>query len=178
MNSRERIIAAINHKQADRCPIDLGGCTQTGINAATLWKLKKALGLGDSAIKIVELSQMLGEVTEDVRKWSQTDVVGLFNRNTPYGYKYENWKPWNMDDGTPVLVPGSFEYDVDDEGNKRLYPQSDRSVPHSAIMPSGGSFFDSVDRCESFDMDLDESELTPVEDFEEDFKVMDDSDAA
>lgn len=178
MNSRERLIAAINHEQPDRCPIDLGGCTQTGINASTLWKLKQALGMSDEAIRIVELSQMLGEVTEDVRQWSQTDVVGLFNRNAAYGFKYENWKPWTMDDGTPVLVPGGFEYDVDDKGNTRVYPQSDRSAPYTAIMPAGGSFFDSVDHSEGFDLDLDEEDLTPIEDFQGDFRVMDDGDMA
>jgi uroporphyrinogen decarboxylase len=40
MNSRERIIAAINHRQQDYVPMDLGGCGQTGINAGTLYALR------------------------------------------------------------------------------------------------------------------------------------------
>ena len=31
MNSRERILAAINHREADRVPFDLAGTTWTGI---------------------------------------------------------------------------------------------------------------------------------------------------
>jgi hypothetical protein len=177
MNSRERVIAAIHHQAPDRCPIDLGGCTQTGINASALWYLKKTLGMGDAPVKIVEVSQMLGEVTEDVRKWSGTDVVGLFNRNAAYGYKMEGWKPWTLDDGTPVLMPGGFEYDIDAQGNKWVYPQSDRSAPYSACMTKGGSFFDNVDHSEGFDMDLEEGDLTPAEDFRDDFRAMDEEDA-
>ncbi len=34
MSSRERVLAAINHQEPDRVPIDLGGESNTGIAAA------------------------------------------------------------------------------------------------------------------------------------------------
>ena len=52
MNSRERIIAAINHQAPDRCPIDLGGCGQTGMSASTLWQFKQAIGLGNNPVRL------------------------------------------------------------------------------------------------------------------------------
>ena len=54
MNSRERVIAALNHQEPDYVPMDLGGCGQTGMNASTLYKLRKAYGLDEHPIKIVE----------------------------------------------------------------------------------------------------------------------------
>jgi len=33
MNSRERVLCALNHREPDRVPIDLGGTRQSGIAA-------------------------------------------------------------------------------------------------------------------------------------------------
>ena len=104
------------------------------------------------------------------------DVIGLLNPVNFFGYRNENWKPWQMDDGTPVLMGGGFEYDEDEKGTKFVYPQGDRSAEYSSMIPKGGSFFDAVPR-EKFDFDLDEEDLTPLEDFKEDFSVADDETA-
>jgi hypothetical protein len=78
MNSRARVIAAINHRQPDRCPIDLAATAQTGMNASTLYRLRKALGLDAHPIRIIEPAQMLGDPGEDLLKLVGSDVVGLF----------------------------------------------------------------------------------------------------
>ena len=44
MISRERVKLAINHKEADRIPLDLGSTLVTGIQASVYAKLKSALG--------------------------------------------------------------------------------------------------------------------------------------
>lgn len=36
MDSRERVVAAINHLEPDYVPLDLGASGQTGISASTL----------------------------------------------------------------------------------------------------------------------------------------------
>ena len=176
MTGRERLIATLNHQQPDRTVIDLGGTSQTGINASTLYRFRKALGLPEKPIKITEPGQLLGEVDYDVINAVGADVIGLLNPVNFFGYKNENWKPWQMDDGTPVLMGGGFEYDEDEKGTKYVYPQGDRSAEYSCMIPKGGSFFDSVPR-EKFDFDLDEEDLTPLEDFKEDFSVVDDETA-
>jgi hypothetical protein len=178
MNSRERVIAAINHTEPDRCPIDLAATGQTGMNASTLYRLRQALGLPEHPIRIIEPAQMLGDPGEDLLKLAGSDVVGLWNRGNFYGYRNEDWKPWRMSDGTPVEMGGGFEYDVDGEGRTWVYPQGDRTAPYSAVMPAGGSFFDSVNHAEPFDMDdADEDALTPREDFKDDFGLATEEDA-
>ena len=45
MNSRERVLAAINYQQPDRIPIDLGGIRASGINAVVYDQLKQRMGI-------------------------------------------------------------------------------------------------------------------------------------
>ena len=85
MTSRERVIAAINHRQPDRCPIDLGSTGQTGMNASTLYRFRKALGLDEHRIHLAEPFQMLGEIEADVLKAVHSDVIGLWNRGNMMG---------------------------------------------------------------------------------------------
>jgi len=44
MNSRERVKTALNHREPDKVPIDLGGCA-TCIEAEAYEDLKKYLGI-------------------------------------------------------------------------------------------------------------------------------------
>ena len=48
MNSRERVLAALNHRQPDRPPRDLGSTTATGIHPTAYRALKRHLGLDES----------------------------------------------------------------------------------------------------------------------------------
>ena len=173
MNGRERLAAALNHIQPDRAPVDLGACGQTGISASTLYKLREKLGLPRKSIKIIEPFQMLGEVDEDLRQVLGVDIVGLWNAGTMLGYKNEKWKPWKMGDGTPVLMAGGFEYDLDEKGDIWVYPGGNRNAKYSLHMPNNGFFFDNVMRSPEFD----EDKLTPLDDFKDDFSVASDEDA-
>ncbi|MDR1930881.1 MAG: methyltransferase, partial [Treponema sp.] len=80
MTSRERIIETINHRLPDYVPLDLGSNGQTGINASTLYRLRKAYGLPEHPIKICEPLQLLGEVEPDLLRKIGADVVPLWNR--------------------------------------------------------------------------------------------------
>lgn len=167
MNSRERVLAAINHREPDKVPMDLGGCGQTGINASSLYHLREAFGLPQHPLKICEPYQLLGEVELDLLEKTGADVVPLWNRGTIFGTSGPVTKPWNMPDGTPVLMTEDFAYDVDERGNTLVYPCGDRTAPYSAHMPQGGSFFDGIDRAGEYD----EDNLTPIEDYKDSFQV-------
>jgi uroporphyrinogen-III decarboxylase len=178
LTSRERILAALSHKQPDRCPIDLGSNGQTGMNVSTLYRFRKALGLDNHRLKVIEPFQMLGEVEPDLLKLVGSDMIGLWNRGTMLGYRNENWKPWQMDDGTPVYMAGGFSCETDERGSHWVHAQCDPSAPIAACMPKGGSFFDNVAHAaEPFDNDADEDDLTPLEDYKDDFSVATDEDA-
>ena len=80
MNSRERVLRAIDHQPTDRVPIDLGGTRQTGIAASTYAQLTQHLGI-TSYSRVYDVYQMLAEVQRPVMERFGADVVGL-NRLT------------------------------------------------------------------------------------------------
>ena len=45
MNSRERVLKAVNFEKPDRVPIDLGAVRPSGMNAIVYDKLKKRMGI-------------------------------------------------------------------------------------------------------------------------------------
>lgn len=148
MNSRERIQLALNHKEPDSIPLDLGGSAVTGIHVSTVYKLRQALGLDKPGIpvKVTEPYQMLGEVKYDLADKLGVDTAALGGTRNMFGFRNENWKSWTMFDGTPALVPENFNTSAEPNGDLLMYPEGDRSAPPSGRMPRGGWFFDTIVR--------------------------------
>lgn len=157
LTSRERVRSALNHKETDRVPIDLGSSPVTGIQAVMYRKLKEYLGITGGEIKVYEPYQMLAEVEEPVKKRLSIDTYGVQLPVTLFGYKNERWKPFRMFDGTEVLISGNFEYDVLPSGDIVQYPKGDRSAEPSARMPKDGYYFDAIVR----QPPIDEKRLNP-----------------
>ena len=165
MTSRERVLKAINHEEADRVPLDLGSTAVTGISASALSKLRLALGLdgpGDR-VKVVEPYQMLGEVTDDLREAVGIDTTGIGASKTLFGFENEDWKEWELFDGTPVLVPGAFNTEPRPDGAILMYPEGDKTAPPSGKMPAGGYYFDTIIRQEP----INEARLDPQDNLQE-----------
>jgi hypothetical protein len=114
---------------------------------------------------------MLGEIDEELRQALGLDVVGISTPGTMFGFASEGWKPFDMPDGTPVLVPKNFNYTVSDHGGILMYPEGDTSVPPCAMMPRTGYFFDAIKRQKP----IDESRLDPADNCEE-FGILSEAD--
>ncbi|GAG57489.1 unnamed protein product, partial [marine sediment metagenome] len=170
MTSRERVREAINHRKTDRIPLDLGSTTVTGIQASAYAKLRKALGLKDQAIKIIDPFQMLAKVEPEIIEKLGIDTIGLWLPTTAFGFKNENWKSWRLFDDTKVMVPEKFIIKKDDKGNIYIYPQGDTSAPPCAKMPKGGYYFDVLVRQEL----VDKKKLNPKEWVEQQHSVFSD----
>ena len=56
LTSRERVNLAINHQEADRIPVDLGGSLGTGMHVSTVYRLRQALGLDSPGTPVGSLS--------------------------------------------------------------------------------------------------------------------------
>ena len=166
---RERLQMTLEHRDPGKVVTDLGSTPITGINANALARLRKALGLEERKVKIEESLQLLGRVEEDLRQKLSLDVVGITNDRSMYGFYNDNWKPWKLQTGLDVLVPGDFNTTVNEEGRTFLYPQGDTSVPPAAVMPKDGHFFDNIIRG-NIDYD-DDDEPSAREDFKDDFSV-------
>lgn len=174
MTSKERVLAAINHQPTDRVPIDIGACNTTGISAAALYRLRAYLGLPEKDIEAFEVMQMLGTVEDDVRSLLGGDVVSVNNPTNFVGVPWRGpMQRFLLPDGTPTLIHEKNQYDITEDGRILMYPQGDRSVGPSALMPAGGYFFDCMDRAPAFD----EDDLMPEEDFKDFFSVYTDEEA-
>ena len=163
MTHRQRLLAAINHKPLDRVCVDFGACGQTGIGAGAVHKIRKALLGDESPVKVIEPYQMLGEIDDQLMKALDVDVAGVIPPNTMFGFKNENFKPFEMFDGTPVLVPEKFKFTTSQNGDLLMHPQGDTSVPPSAKMPKGGFYFDALNR----QLPIVEEDLDPKDNCEE-----------
>lgn len=140
MNSRQRVLAALNHEQPDRIPIDFGGTRQSGIAASTYHQLKSLLGQA-SPTRVYDLYQMLAEVERPMLEHFGADVVGLNRPAVAFGIENRDWKPWRLFDGTPVEVPGGFAPVTEPNGDLVLLRDG---VP-IARMPRGGFYFDRLE---------------------------------
>jgi hypothetical protein len=163
MTSKNRVIAALSHKQPDRVPVDFGGSTVTGIHISCVAALRDYFGLEMKPVKALDPGQMLGELEEDLKNALGVDVEGVMRRTSRFGFPLENWRPWRMYDGLEILVPGGFNTTIDVNGDTLLHPQGDLSAPPSARMPKGGYFFDAIIRQEP----IGDGRLDPKDNLEE-----------
>ena len=172
MTSRERVQMALEHKDPDHVPLDLGASAVTGMQVDTVYQLRQALQLDPpgTPVKVTEPYQMLGEIKPDLMGALGVDVVGLGKPATMFGFKNEGWKPWTTFEGTPVLVPEGFNIEPDANGDILMYPEGDKSVPPSGRMPKGGFYFDSIVR----QPPIDENTLSVEDNLEEFGPVADD----
>ena len=173
MTGRERVLKALNHKKADRVPVDLGGTFTSGAHVSVIAHLRQALGLDKPGepVRVSEPGQMLGEVAADLRETLGIDVVNLPGPKNSFGFENADWKPWRTFDGTDVLVPGKFNTEPEPNGDILQYPQGDKTVPASARMPKGGFYFDAIVRQKP----IDENKLNPADNLEE-FGLVSDED--
>jgi hypothetical protein len=172
--SRERLGKSLNHQSTDHVCVDFGAGGQTGMGAGAVHRLRNAvLGHSTYRVKIIEPYQMLGEIDEELRRALHLDVVGINTPGTMFGFACEGWKPFEMNDGTPVLVPARFNFTKNAAGDTLMHPEGDTSVGPCAVMPKTSYFFDSIKRQQP----IDDSKLDPADNCEE-FGVLGVSDLA
>jgi hypothetical protein len=130
-------------------PVDFGGTFVTGIHVSCISALRHHYGLDQAPVKVIDPSQMLGELGDDLKEVIGISTEGIKGRMTRFGFPAEDWKPWRMYDGLEVLVPGGFNVTVDENRDTVMHPQGDPSAPLSARIPKDGFFFDSIVRQET-----------------------------
>lgn len=165
MNSRVRITAACNHSAPDRLPVDFGGGCLTGMAVSVVYQLRQRLGLDPpgTPVKVVDVYQMLGEIGDDLRDALGVDTIPLYGTGTMFGFPAREFKEWQLQDGTPALVPIGFNTQYEPNGDLLQYPEGDRTAAASGRMPAGGHFFDTIIRQEP----IVEERLDPTDNLEE-----------
>ncbi|MHC4229553.1 MAG: uroporphyrinogen decarboxylase family protein, partial [Planctomycetota bacterium] len=135
ITSRERILAALNHRETDRVPVDLSGHRSSGIAAIAYPRLRKYLGLPPKPVRVYDVIQQLAVVDEDVLDRFGVDAIEL---GRGFALEEESWSPWTLPDGTPCFVPAWTNLERDEE-RWVIRSQSGRILAH---MPDGALYFE------------------------------------
>ena len=135
MTSRERVLAAINHKEADHLPRDLGATPSSGISAIAYNNLVKYTGLNSGPAKIYDVVQQVAQPDDPVLDRFKIDAVdiGRMYNETP-----AHWKEFPLADGSIGLIPTWFNPERQPDGSWNVYKNGTRI----ARMPVGATFFD------------------------------------
>jgi len=106
MNSRERIIAALNHQEPDRVPFDLAGTTWTGITNGAYQKLRAFLGKDPDQPYWSDVIQQIVIPSEEILEFLEIDTRGLFpltshnwdvyQKLTDIGDRWEYYDEWGF----------------------------------------------------------------------------------
>ncbi len=91
MNSRERVLASINHIQPDKIPIDLGSNPSSGISAIAYDNLKKHLGMNHPTL-VYDVVQQLAQPDQEIIDHFGLDIIDIgrtFNTNEEDWYEYK-----------------------------------------------------------------------------------------
>jgi uroporphyrinogen decarboxylase len=126
MTGRERILTALDHREADRVPFDLGGSHVTGISAIAYERLRERLGLPERPTQLCDLLQQLAAPDEDLLERLAVDTRGLYplcSNNLPLPVESDEWRrahrpseagltyvdEWGF---TQLLPPGGLYYSM------------------------------------------------------------------
>lgn len=77
MTSRERVLLALDHREADRVPLDLGSTTVTGIHRDAYTSFRAHVGLPAVEPTVIDTTQQIVRVDDDVM-----DALGVDTRGS------------------------------------------------------------------------------------------------
>ena len=136
MTSRERILAAIEHREPDRVPLDLGATPSSGISAIAYGRLKSHLGLAGGHTRVYDVVQQLAEPEDAILDRFGVDVldIGRMFNTDPAA-----WYDIKLADGQRAQYPLWFQPEPQPDGSFIARLKDGTDIAH---MPRAGTFFD------------------------------------
>ncbi len=136
MTSRERTLAAIEHREPDRLAVDLGSTPSSGISAVAHVNLVRHLGLRDQRTRVYDVVQQLAQPSDELLDRLRIDVVDV---GRMFDAEDADWRPLTLPSGVAVEVPAWFQPVRQPDGSLDAYTADGLRI---ASMPVGAAFFD------------------------------------
>ena len=136
MTSSERIINAINHRQPDKIPVDLGSSTVTGISGIAYNNLKKYLNI-EGRTRIYDVIQQLALVDMGIIDLFGVDALDI-NR---VSIENTEWYDVTLSDSSKAGFPSWFRPVKAKDGS---WYTSDNEGNIISKMPAGATFFNQM----------------------------------
>ena len=137
MDSRSRVLAALNHVETEHVPIDLSGYRSSGISAIAYPRLRAYLGLEPKPLRVWDIQQQLAIVDDDVLERFDVDTVEL---GRGFALEDKDWVDWVLPNGTPCQVPVWTNPEPVEHG----WVLRSRTGRVIGRMPDGALYFESV----------------------------------
>lgn len=135
MKSRERVMAAIAHREPDRIPVDMGGTPSSGISAVAYSRLKAHLGFSGGSTRVYDVVQQLAQPEENILDRLGVDVLDI---GRTFNESDRHWAAAPPAGDVEVFYPAWFHPLRRKNGTWEV----ERNGTVIARMPSGGAFFD------------------------------------
>jgi uroporphyrinogen decarboxylase len=135
MTARERILAAVEHREPDRVPVDLGSTPSSGISGIAYGRLKNHLGETRGHTRVYDVVQQLAQPEYFILERFGIDVLDI---GRTFNTADSDWYDVELADGSKAQYPAWFHPTAQSDGSWEA------SVDGRVIakMPPEGTFFD------------------------------------
>jgi len=138
MNSRERVLASIEHKEPDRIAVDLGSTPSSGISAIAYNNLVKYLKISNTRNRVYDVVQQVTQPEMEILDRFEIDVLDV---GRMFNDREEDWYDVYLPDGSKAQYPVWFKPVRQDDGSYIAYSKDGEAI---AKMPKGATFFDQL----------------------------------
>jgi len=137
MNSKERLSLILNHKEADRVPIDFGATRSGGISVIAYNKIKELYNINNANL-IFDIQQQL--------VWPDYEFLDKFNVDVidagrAFLKDRNDWKDFVLNDGTIGKIPAYHNVTLEQDGSYSLFNKNGIKV---GTKPISSLYFDQV----------------------------------
>jgi uroporphyrinogen decarboxylase len=80
MDSRERMLLALNHKQGDRIPLDIGGMAQSGMHHKVYTAMREYYGLGRKDPELINIITQAARIDEELMDKMGADARVVYGK--------------------------------------------------------------------------------------------------
>jgi uroporphyrinogen decarboxylase len=136
MTSRERVRAAIRHREPDQVPVDLGATPSSGISVIAYNNLKHYLGLTNGHTRVYDVVQQLAQPEDVILDRFGIDVIDI---GRAFNTADRDWYDITVSDGSRAQYPAWFHPVQQEDGSWHAYTEDGAFI---AKMPVGATFFD------------------------------------
>jgi uroporphyrinogen decarboxylase len=136
MNGQQRVLAAINHQEPDRLPVDIGATPSSGISATAHYNLKHFLGDSQTPTRVYDVVQQVAQPEDAFLDRYGIDAVDI---GRAFDERDEDWYDITLPTGIDVQFPTWFHPAPQPDGAWDAFAPDGTRI---ATMPLGASFFD------------------------------------
>ena len=136
MTGRERILTALQHKEPDRVPIDLGATPSSGFSALAYHRLTSHLGYTNSRTRIYDTVQELAQPEDMILNRFGVDVVDI---GRAFLTENTDWYSFELETGVIAQYPYWFKPLKKQDGSWEVVDPDGDLI---ARKPLGATFFD------------------------------------